>query len=128
MRAINFPFRLDSFGRVVDTTDQRKIYLDRILTVLSTINGQRTMRPTYGVDLTRGIYETGGDMQAGMQQAIRTAITTWVPDVSIEKILITEPNMDGISTVDLSVTLPDKSTATVSVNTAYLTPDGTIYG
>jgi len=46
MKAISFPFTLDPFGKTTSTTDQRKIYQDKVLTLLSTAVGERPMRPS----------------------------------------------------------------------------------
>jgi len=124
MKAISFPFSIDQLGKIEVTTDQRKIYLDRVMTLLSTIVGQRAMRPTYGNDVPRGVYESGGDYSEGVVTAIRTAFTRWLPLVAIQDILITEPGEDGTSQVTLSVTLPDLTEATVSLDSIYLFPDG----
>jgi phage baseplate assembly protein W len=127
MIAISYPFRFDG-GRVQTTTDANKIYFDRIVTLLSTMNGQRPMRPLYGADVARGVYETGGDYIDGVKQAIRSAMSLWLPEVSIDAINLALPDENGQGRVDLSVTLPDFSQGTVSVNTSYILPDGTTYG
>lgn len=128
MIGINYPFTLDGYGRIKTSTDQKKIYLDRLTTLLSTMNGQRAMRPTYGTDLARGIYENGGDFYAGMSSAIRQAVARWLPLVGINEITINEPDSEGVATVEVSVTLPDLSEGSVTVVTAYLNPDGSITG
>jgi phage baseplate assembly protein W len=127
MKAISYPFQLGS-GRIQSTTDQHKIYFDRIVTLLSTMNGQRPMRPTYGTDIARGVYETGGDYVDGVRQAIKSAMALWIPEVDIDNLSVTLPDENGHGRVDLSVTLPDFTQGTVSVNTSYILPDGTTYG
>ena len=39
MKAIAFPFTLDPFGKTTSSTNQKKIYQDRVLTLLSTAVG-----------------------------------------------------------------------------------------
>jgi phage baseplate assembly protein W len=128
MIGIDYPFRLDSYGRIETTSKQQKIYTDRILTLLSTIVGQRAMRPEYGVDLTRGIYESGGAYNQGLRVAITKAISQFLPLLSLQDVRITVPGEDGISKVEVSVTLPDLSEGTVTVVTAYMSPNGSIIG
>jgi hypothetical protein len=41
MKAISYRFRLDDYGRIYMTTDPKKIWMDRVLTLLSTVVGQR---------------------------------------------------------------------------------------
>jgi hypothetical protein len=54
---VSYPFTLDTIGIVKSTDLVSKIYEDRLLTLLSTQVGQRPMRPTYGVDLSRAFFE-----------------------------------------------------------------------
>ena len=132
MIAIKYPFTLDSYGRIQTTTDSygrpdyQKVYMDRLLTLLSTVAGQRAMNPEYGVDHSRGTFESGGDYTLGLQQAIQTAIHEWIPEVRVESVVITRPGPDGDSKVNVTVTLPDLSSNTVSVVTAYIASDGSI--
>jgi phage baseplate assembly protein W len=125
-RAISYPFRMDSTG-VVYTTDINKIYLDRLLNILSTIAGQRPMRPAYGTDLKRGVYENGGDEIEGLKSAIHSAVSTWLPAITIADIYISYPD-SGVSNVNVSAVFPDMTTQTVSINSTYLSQNGTTIG
>lgn len=128
MIALSYPFTLGSNGKAATTSDQTKMYFDKILTLLSTISGQRPMRPDYGTDIPRGVYESGGEYVEGIRQAIRTAMSIWLPNVQINDITINSPGEAGEATVNISVTLPDFTEGTVSINTIYILPDGTTSG
>lgn len=124
MKAISYPFALDDFGRVISTTDSKKIFLDRIITLLSTMAGQRPMRPAYGADLVKALYESGEDESEALEMAISKAISDWIPEVELQSIRIVPSEADGTSTVEVLVTLPDATTGTVSINSVVLFPDG----
>jgi phage baseplate assembly protein W len=124
MKAISFPFTLDPFGVVNTTTSQEKIYQDRVLTLLSTTVGERPMRATYGTDIASALFETQGDAEKAAETAIRTAMRTWLPEVTIERIDLKSIDDAGRLQVNLSLVLPDYSSTAVTVYTTTLNPDG----
>ena len=128
MKAINYPFYLDSFGKITATSDPNKIYMDRALTLLSTAVYQRIMRPTYGTDVPRSLFETGNDYQTAVREAIARAMAVFLPLIKIVEITITEPDSFGESKVNVLLSFPNGATNTVTINTNYLSFDGTTVG
>jgi phage baseplate assembly protein W len=125
MKSISFPFTLDDFGKVTSTTDQKKIYQDKLLTLLSTAVGERPMRPTYGTNIASAMFENQGKVEAAINQAIRTAIGNWIPDVTVERINVKGFLDTGAVTVELNVTLPDFEELSITVVSTTLNPDAT---
>ena len=126
MKALSFPFTLDPFGVAKTTTDQTKIYTDRIVTLLSTAIGERPMRPTYGTDIATAMFENQGLVQKAIRQAIIKAVGIWIPEVTIEQVNIGDVEDTGQVRVELIVTLPDYTSTRVNISTATLNPDATI--
>jgi phage baseplate assembly protein W len=124
MKAITFPFTIDPFGVANTTTSQEKIYQDRVLTLLSTAVGERPMRATYGTDIASALFETQGDATKAIETAIRTAMRTWLPELTVETIDIRSVDDTGKMQVNLSLVLPDFSTTAVTVYSTTLNPDG----
>ena len=128
MKAIVFPFQLDSFGRVVTTSDSNKIYMDRLLTLLSTMVYERPMKNGYGTNLARALYETYNRSDLAIREAIERAVAIFLPEIELESLSVSQANEDGISTVDLSVILPDNSIESISINTGYFSANGILLG
>jgi phage baseplate assembly protein W len=128
MKAVVFPFQLDSFGRIVSTKDSNKIYMDRLLTVLSTMVYDRPIKNNYGTNLARAMYETYNRSEVAIREAIERAIGIFLPEIELESFSITEPNDQGISNVDLSVILPDSTIQSISINTGYFSSNGILLG
>ena len=124
MKAFSYPFTLDPFGVAEVSEDQTKIYQDRVLTLLSTAIGERPMRPTYGTDIVRAMFENQSNAKKAIDAAIRKAIATWIPDITIENINITALNEDGTVGVSLNIILPDFTTTSVNILSTVLNPDG----
>jgi phage baseplate assembly protein W len=124
MKAITFPFTIDPFGVANTTTSQEKIYQDRVLTLLSTSVGERPMRATYGTDIASALFETQGNATKAIESAIRTAMRTWLPELTVENIDIRSTDDSGRVQVLLSLVLPDFSTTAVTIYSTTLNPDG----
>jgi phage baseplate assembly protein W len=123
--AINFPFTLDNDGVLVTTPNANKIYLDRVLTLLSTNVGQRPMLPEYGIDWTVALFENEDDARAATPGALTAAISRWIPDVRVTNITM-QDQQDGIEYVNIELVLPDNTVATLPINTATFNLDGTV--
>lgn len=125
MKAISYPFTFDPFGVVFTTEDQTKIYQDRILTLLSTAVGERPMRPTYGTNVAKAMFENQTDAVTAVDAAIRSAIETWIPEITIENINISSFDPNGAVGVEVNVSLPDFTSTSVSILSTTLNPDAT---
>lgn len=123
MKAISYPFTLNVFGETTSTTDQKKIYTDRVLTLLSTSIGERPMRPTYGTNLGLAMFENQGVAEVAIPAAIRSAIATWLPALTVNQINIKKFNDGGKVEVELLLTFPDYTTGTITVRSVTLNPD-----
>ena len=124
--SISYPYTTDGFGVVKPTTNVNKIYLDRVLTLLSTNVGQRPMLPEYGTDIEKALFENNNDFESAVNQAVKDALARWIPDVSVAEIKIVSPNVDGIGTVNITLVLPDSTFTNLSVSTSNFASDGTI--
>lgn len=124
MKAISFPFTLDPFGVVNVTENQTKIFQDRVLTLLSTAVGERPMRPTYGTDVARAMFENQSDAKKAIDQAIRTAISTWIPEVDVDSVKVNTFDDSGKVGVEVNIILPDFTSTTVNVLSTTLNPNG----
>lgn len=128
MKTINYPFTLDVLGKIVTTKDDSKIYLDRILTLLSTPASTRPMDPRYGADIFRSLYETGHDYEQAIREAILSAISTYLPQIIVDSIAVLEADESGYSNIEIYFTFPDGTRSEILINSKNLNPDGTEIG
>ena len=124
--AISFPYTMDVFGNTTATTDITKIYLDRLLTLLSTNIGQRPILQDYGTDLMRALFENENNLENAVNQAVKEAVSRWIPQMSIEKITVGTVDQEGHADVVISVVLPNDTIASVNISTATFGADGSI--
>ena len=92
--SISYPYSVSPSGVPTSTITVGKLYLDRIVTLLSTNVGQRPMTPTYGVDWSTSLFENDNNFRAAVNQAIRVAIATWIPEVTVLSINISNDELN----------------------------------
>jgi phage baseplate assembly protein W len=126
LRAITYPFTLGFFGVVDTTTDIGKIYTDRVLTLLSTNVNQFPMRPDYGTDMGTALFENENLFPPAAQQAVRDAISKWIPEVAIDKMTVSPPDREGNAAISITLLLPDNTLTTINTTSAILASDGTL--
>ena len=124
-QAISFPFTVSPSGVVQSTESASKIYLDKVLTLLSFYVGQRPMQPTYGVDWSRALFENDSDAQIAIPIAISDAISKWIPQVSVTSVEFAGENTDGTENVIVSLKLPDDTLTSLTINTGTINYNGT---
>lgn len=126
MSAISYPFTLDGLGVLQSTSDPKKIYLDRLLTLLSTSPGQRPMLPEYGTDVLLALYENDNVVETAISQAIKSAVSIWMPEIDVENVRVSIPDEAGSVEVEIIIKLPNSTLTTLTVSSAIFNIDGTI--
>lgn len=95
---IRLPYRRDNQNGYYEQTKSSMEHAKTNLTMLLlTAKGERPMMPTYGSDLRALLFsqntESGSNLE--LEEAVRSATSTWMPGVSIEDVFI-----DRISNAD----------------------------
>ena len=124
--SILYPYTIDINGTVASSLTSTRLYLDRILTLVSTYRGQRPMLPEYGVDWSGALFENDNNARLAIPIAIREAVARWIPEVEVTDVDIKFDPLAGIEYVTLGVSLPDNTFTTLSINTATFNMDGTV--
>lgn len=126
MKAISYPLTLDDSGRIVSTENPAKIYLDRILTLMSTNVKQRPVLQSYGTNVGKALFENDSNITTAIDAAVRESIAAWLPDIYVNKVSVSLPNEEGVSDVEIIVKTPDGRVSVVTLTTATFGYDGTI--
>jgi len=122
--ALSFPYTISPAGVVVYTQSPTKIYLDRVLTLLSYYVGQRPMEPRYGVDWSRSLFENDNNARIAIPIAISEAVSKWIPQVSVTSVEFSGENINGTENVIVSLKLPDDTLTSLTINTATINYNG----
>lgn len=81
--AIALPFAFDSSGLVNHTSDEKKIWQDRVALVVMTNLGERVMRPNFGSEVPAMSFENIESATSLIKQAITTAFSKHLTALSL---------------------------------------------
>lgn len=98
---VKFPFTIQS-GSVAVTDNTAEAVGSQIVFCLSSMIGERVMRPTWGVDILSTVWSIGGELDLAMREAIDAAFKRWFPDYEVRGISITR-NSDRPTYVEVDV-------------------------
>lgn len=101
-KAIALPFSIDPYGKVSTTSEQSKIWADKVRSVVGTTIKERVMRPTFGSTVAFGVF----DSQSAAEQEIKTSVAE-VFSTQLETLTLQEVTTsfdDYTSTVNATVT------------------------
>lgn len=86
-REIAVPFQIGSDGGIAYTSDRVKQVSQHILSAVATNPGERVMRPSYGVPLTRMVFEPDDPLvEADIRSRMEVALGAWVKEAQILEI------------------------------------------
>jgi phage baseplate assembly protein W len=105
--ALAFPFTIDDYGNVVYTTNQYEIWAGKVKSVVGTVLGERVMRPTYGTDMTRVLFNTRDAAEETIRKEVSRVFAAYLPALTLGEIEITFLEFSGEATVNLTYTLPN---------------------
>jgi phage baseplate assembly protein W len=83
------------------------------------------MKPTYGVDWGRTLFENDGDAKIAIPIAISEAVSKWIPEVTVTSVEFSGENFDGVVNVIVSLQLPDDTLTALTINTGLINYNGT---
>jgi phage baseplate assembly protein W len=101
-KAISLPFSFDTFGSVGYTSDEKKIWQDRVAMVVMTRLGERIMRPTYGTTVGNSVFENINDAVVLIEQAVAGAFTTFLSPLILTKVKASVDPVDGYVVIEIS--------------------------
>ena len=84
--------------------------------LLLTSKGERVMQPEFGSTLTDVVFNQGPDVENDIDEAIREAVSNWLPYVIINEINMFQQGNQVDVSIDFSVTLEPDSFDTLTFN------------
>lgn len=120
---ISYPFSIDASGKVATAQTPRKVWLDRVRSVVNTQFGMRVMRPTFGMDSLSSVYNAGTPAEKSLEEQVREAFSRHLPALTITR--AQARTQGSTTTLDLVFTSPDntETSARVSLNNGDVTFD-----
>ena len=126
-RAISLPFSFDSSGALSYTTDEKKIWQDRVVLVIMTLLTERVMRPTFGTTARDSVFENESTAESAIKQAIAVGFAQWLKPLTLTQVVVTIDPADGylVATVQYKYE-KEKNEQSVKIKTAILSRSGDV--
>ena len=125
--AISLPFNFDESGSIATTTELGKIWEDRVIITVMTGLGSRVMRPTFGSDVNKVVWENINDALTLIKQSISVAFSRWLTELDLLEVSGYIDPTDGylVARIKYNLRTQDINT-TLNIKTAILSRSGDV--
>jgi len=125
--AISLPFRVDPYGKISVSSDQQKIWADRVRSVLGTALRERVMQPLFGTEIPYSLFSTQEDAAILIERETQSAFEIQLPLLTLQSVTTTFDEFTGIINVSTVYDLPNNTQVETVVGVAYIQGTNPIY-
>ena len=119
--AISLPFTLNTNGFIETTTDQRKIWADRVLSVIGTALGERAQRYYFGSKIHFDNFQSVTAAEEALYRHISEAFSDYLPLLNFNDLETSYSEDTGVLNVTVFYSLPDNTTTETKIGTVLIT-------
>lgn len=107
--ALQFPFSLDAnTGTILSVSSQETIWNNRVRMALETTVGERVMRPTYGVEIARSVFNTISGMEDTIRREVSKLFVEQFPLLQLISVTTTHDINQNKLSAEVKYLLPNK--------------------
>jgi phage baseplate assembly protein W len=125
--AISLPFRVDPYGKIAVSSDQQKIWADRVKSVIGTALKERVMQPLIGTEIPYSVFNTAEDAAIIIERETQDAFQSQLPLLTLSSVTASIDEFTGIINVITVYDLPNNTTVETVVGIAYIQGNNQIY-
>lgn len=125
--ALSLPFRVDPYGKIAVSSDQQKIWADRVRSVLGTALKERVMQPLFGTEIPYSVFHTQEDASILIERETQSAFETQLPLLNLQSVTTNFDEFTGIINVSTVYDLPNNVQVETVVGIAYIQGTNPIY-
>jgi hypothetical protein len=118
--ALTLPFSIDSYGKVATTTDQSKIWSDRVRFVIGTNLKERILDPEFGTLVTSAFMQTADDVANMMETEVERAFQSQLELLTFDKVDVSFDEYTGTTNVNIVYGLPNGEITNTVVAVTYI--------
>lgn len=124
---ISLPFSIDPYGKISTTTDQSKIWADRVRSVIGTAVKERVMNPEFGTRIPYTAFETQEEADLRIEDEARTAFLQQLPLLSLQSVSSAFDEYTGIITLEVVYALPNDRKVSTTIGLAAINGNLPLY-
>ncbi|CAB4123875.1 baseplate wedge subunit [uncultured Caudovirales phage] len=115
---ISLPFSVDAYGNITRSTEQSKIWMDRVHTVVGTAVRERVMRPEFGTKIPLSVFNNADTAQDSIRSEIFNAFGTYLPALTFNGVVIDFDEINDLISVDVTYSLPNNQEMNTTIGVA----------
>ena len=113
--AITLPFQIDAYGKVGSSTEQEKIWADRVRSVIGTSLRERVMRPNFGTTIPFALFETSDSAVSEVASEVNSAFLNFLPTLSVQEVEVDFNDYTNVIDVSITYSLPNDRLVTTTI-------------
>jgi phage baseplate assembly protein W len=114
-KAISLPFSIDPYGKVSMTTEQTKIWADRVRSVVGTTIKERVMRPTFGSTIAFGVFDTEEAADQEIRTSVAEVFNTQLQTLTLNNVTTSFDEYTGTLFANITYGLPNDVVLTTTI-------------
>lgn len=114
-KAIALPFSVDPYGKISVTSDQSKIWADRVRSVVGTTLKERVMRPDFGGTIAYSVFESAEKAQEAISADVAEVFSVQLPLLTLNGVSSTFDEYTSTLTTDITYSIPNNKVETTTV-------------
>lgn len=114
-KTIALPFSIDPYGKVTSTSEQSKIWADRVRSVVGTTVKERVMRPTFGSDIAYGVFDTQTAADEIIKSNVAQVFSTQLPLLKLGTVTTSYDEYTGTLNTTITYSLPNDQVVTTNI-------------
>ena len=117
---LTLPFSIDPYGNVSTTTEQSKIWADRVRFVLGTNLRERILDPEFGTLIPSAFMQTADDASTLIENEVERAFQTQLELLTLDKVDVSFDEYTGTTNVSVVYGLPNGEVVNTVVAVTYI--------
>ena len=118
--ALTLPFSINSYGSVSTTTEQTKIWSDRVRFVVGTNLHERILDPQFGTLVPEAFMQTSDDAEALIIAEVERAFPTQLELLNLQSVNVSFDDYTGTTKVNIIYELPNGEITDTVVAVTYI--------
>jgi phage baseplate assembly protein W len=125
--ALAMPFSIDPYGKLTVTTDQSKIWADRVRSVIGTALKERVMRPTFGTRIPFTVFNTQEDADSEINREVVQAFNEQLALLKLQNVTTSFDTFTGVINITINYSLPNDIQISTNIGIATIQGNNPIY-
>lgn len=114
-KTIALPFSIDQYGKVSETSEQTKIWADRVRSVVGTTIRERVMRPEFGGTIAFTVFESQEKAEEAIKTDVSEVFDAQLSLLRLDAVTVSLDETTGTITVEIIYGLPNDKLVTTSI-------------